>query len=130
MKKKFDTMSKKGAVEKVRISRMEGERVRMRKVTDRGTDIALTLGAGTRLRHGDVLGHSGSSRMIIVDQEPEKVAVVSIKDTNDSRLLILLGHAIGNLHRPIRVIDQYKICFPIQAESEIDMLKRQFSPII
>lgn len=119
-------MSAKGAVERIRVSRLEAERTRMRKTTDRGTDVALTLAAGARLRHGDVL--AVSERMIIVEQEPEKVAVVRIKD-NDPRLAVLVGHAIGNLHRPVKV-EGDRICFPIQAESELEMLKRQFSAII
>ncbi len=126
MREKFDAMSGEGAVERIRISRMEAERTRMRKTTDRGTDVALTLAAGTRLRHGDVL--AVSEKMIIVEQEPERVAVVRIKG-HDKRLAVLVGHAIGNLHRPVRV-DDGRICFPIQAESEIEMLRRQFSAII
>ena len=126
MKEKHAVMSARGAVEKMRISRMEAERTRMRKTTDRGTDVALTLPAGTRLRHGDVL--AVSERMIIVEQEPEMVAVVRI-NKSDPGLAALVGHAIGNLHRPIKV-ENGRICFPIQAESELEMLRRQFSAII
>lgn len=105
---------------------MEAERTRMRKTTDKGTDVALLLPAGTRLRHGDILAAAGKA--IIVEQEPEKVAVVRIKD-DDPRLAVLVGHAIGNLHRPIKV-ENGRICFPIQAESELEMLRRQFASII
>jgi urease accessory protein len=105
---------------------MEAERTRMRKTTDKGTDVALLLPAGTRLRHGDILAAAGKT--IIVEQEPEKVAVVRIKD-NDLKLAVLVGHAIGNLHRPIKV-ENGRICFPIQAESELEMLRRQFSAIM
>ncbi len=105
---------------------MEAGRTRMRKTTDRGTDVALVLAAGTHLRHGDVLAAAG--KMILVEQEPEKVAVVRIRD-NDPKLAVLVGHAIGNLHRPIKV-ENGRICFPIQAESELEMLRRQFSAII
>ncbi|WP_415281697.1 urease accessory protein UreE [Candidatus Nitrososphaera sp. FF02] len=126
MKEKHAAMSARGAVEKMRISRMEAERTRMRKTTDKGTDVALTLAAGTRLRHGDIL--TVSERMIIVEQEPEMVAVVRI-DKSDPWLAALVGHAIGNLHRPIKV-DGSRIFFPIQAESELEMLRRQFSAVI
>jgi urease accessory protein len=126
MKEKHAAMSARGAVEKMMISRMEAERTRMRKTTDRGTDVALTLAAGTRLRHGDIL--TVSERMIIVEQEPEMVAVVRI-NKSDPGLAALVGHAIGNLHRPIKV-DGSRIFFPIQAESELEMLRRQFSAVI
>lgn len=113
-------------MERIRISRTEAERTRMRKTTDKGTDVALVLPAGTRLKHGDIL--LAAEKTIIVEQEPEKVAVVRIKD-GDARLAVLVGHAIGNLHRPIKV-ENGRICFPIQAESELEMLRRQFSAVI
>lgn len=113
-------------MERIRISRTEAERTRMRKTTDKGTDVALVLPAGTHLRHGDILLASGKT--IIVEQEPERVAVVRIKD-GDARIAVLVGHAIGNLHRPINV-ENGRICFPIQAESELEMLRRQFSAVI
>lgn len=105
---------------------MEAERVRMRKTTDKGTDVALLLPAGTRLRHGDILAAAGKT--IVVEQEPEMVAVVRIKG-NEPRLAVLVGHAIGNLHRPVKV-ENNRICFPVQAESELGMLRRQFSAIM
>jgi urease accessory protein len=114
------------SAERMRISRMEAERARMRKTTDKGTDVALMLPAGTRLKHGDILLAAGKT--IVVELEPEKVAVVRIKDGN-ARLAVLVGHAIGNLHRPIKV-ENGRICFPIQTESELEMLRRQFLSII
>lgn len=114
-------MLARGDVEKVAISRSESERLRMRKNTDRGTDIALAMPAGTRLRHGDVV--SLSDKMIVIAIEPEKVAIVRLKN-GDARTAVLVGHAIGNLHRPIRV-EGDRIILPVQADGEADMLRRQ-----
>lgn len=124
LKGRYEEMLAKNAVERMSISRTESERLRMRKSTDRGTDVALAMPAGTRLRHGDVV--SMTDRMIVVAIEPEKVAVVRLKG-GDARTAVLVGHAIGNLHRPIRV-EGDRIVLPIQSDGEVDMLKRQLGP--
>ena len=43
-------------------------------------------------------------------------------------LPVRIGHAIGNLHRPIK-LEGRKIYFPIQADQEIDMFRKIFGPI-
>ncbi|MEM3161329.1 MAG: urease accessory protein UreE [Nitrososphaera sp.] len=125
LKGKYDEMLAKDAVERISISRAESERLRMRKSTDRGTDIALSMPAGTRLRHGDVV--SLADRMIVVAIEPENVAIVRLKN-GDARTAVLVGHAIGNLHRPIRV-EGDRIILPVQSDGEVEMLRRQLGPL-
>jgi urease accessory protein len=125
LKARYEEMAAKNAVERIVITRLESERTRMRKSTDRGTDVALTLPQRTRLRHGDVIELSGS-RMIIIEIEPEKVAAVRIG--NDARLATLIGHAIGNLHRPVKVGED-RVYFPIQSEDEVLMIRRQLAPL-
>ena len=123
LSKEYEEMSRRGTVEKITISRMESERVRMRKATDKGTDVALTLAAGNRMRHGDVLVRG--ERMIVVEIEPEKVAVVRL---GDARTAALVGHAIGNLHRPIKVQDD-NVYFPIQSDDEISLIQKQLAHV-
>jgi urease accessory protein len=98
----------------------------MRKISDKGTDIALTLAQGTHLKHGDVIMLT-ENKVIIIEIEPENVAIVTIKrDLHHDdiiKLPVTIGHTIGNLHRPIR-IEENKIYFPIQADSEIDMFRK------
>jgi urease accessory protein len=124
-KDKYDEMLAKGAVEKMVISRSESERLRMRKSTDKGTDVALAMQAGTRLRHGDVVYLANN--MIVINIEPERVAVVRLRDS-EARTAVLVGHAIGNLHRPIKV-EGSRIILPIQSDNEIEMLRRQLGPV-
>jgi urease accessory protein len=106
----------------------------MRKTSSKGTDIALTLAPGTKLRHGDVL-MVANDKMITVELEPENVAVIQIKNNihehhNDDpiQVPVTIGHAIGNLHRPIK-LEGRKIYFPIQTDSEIEMFKKIFSTL-
>jgi urease accessory protein len=104
----------------------------MRKTTDKGTDIGLSLAQETVIRNGDVL-YRTEAKMIVVEVEPEDVAVLTLKrdETPDNELFevaVRIGHAIGNLHRPIK-IEGEKIYLPIQAHSEIDLLKKILAPI-
>lgn len=125
LKGRYDEMLAENAVEKIAISRAESEHLRMRKRTDRGTDVALAMPAGTRLRHGDVV--SLSDKMIVIAIQPEKVAVVRLKN-GDARTAVLVGHAIGNLHRPIKV-EGDSITLPVQSDGEVEMLRRQLGPV-
>jgi len=58
----------------------------------------------------------------------EKVISVKIKQNNE-KMGILLGHIIGNRHRPIAIKDKM-ILFPIQEDSELEIFQRLFKEII
>ena len=79
LRKRYEEMSSQSLCESIRINRIEAQRVRMRKRSSKGTDIALTMTPGTRLRHGDVL-MVGNDKMITIELEPENLAVVEVKD--------------------------------------------------
>ena len=110
-----------GKCERLKISRMETERLRLRKKTDKGTDIGLIIGTKQNLHHGDVL-LSTSRKMIIVEQLPEKVISIVLK-TNKIPLqhLIKIGHIIGNRHKPIAINSKGTVFFPIDADSELNV---------
>ena len=132
LRKRYEEMSSQSLCESIRINRMEAQRVRMRKRSSKGTDIALTTTPGTRLRHGDVL-MAGNDKMITIELEPENLAVVEVKDNiheHDAvQVPVTIGHAIGNLHRPIK-LEGRKIYFPIQTDSEIKMFKKIFGRLL
>jgi urease accessory protein len=76
-----------------------------------------------------------NDKMIIIELEPEHLAVIQVKDNihehNDDAIQVpvTIGHAIGNLHRPIKV-EGRKIYFPIQTDSEIEMFKKIFGRLL
>jgi urease accessory protein len=127
----YHDMASKGLVDIVQMSRMEAQRVRMRKNSNKGTDVAITLPQNVQIKHGDVL-LLNSERMIVVEITPERVAVVALTENtpNDHvfEIAVKIGHTIGNLHRPLKLEDN-KIFLPIQADSELDLLVKLFSPI-
>ena len=112
--------------EKLAISRIDLEKRILRKKTDLGTDIGINLDSGIKLQHGDIIGNNEIK--IIVEQIPEKVISVKLKENNEN-IAILLGHIIGNRHRPIAMKDKV-ILFPIQEDSELEIFERLFKEII
>jgi len=131
LKEKYDEMAARNVCETIKISRLESQRVRMRKISDKGTDVALTLPPGTRLKHGDVIIIT-ENKMVVVGIEPESVIMIEIRDNIHQddivEVPVKVGHTIGNLHRPIK-LEGNKIYFPIQADTELEMFKKLFEPV-
>jgi len=131
LKEKYDEMTSRKVCETIKISRLESQRVRMRKISDKGTDVALTLPPGTRLRHGDVIIIT-ENKIVVVGIEPEDVIMIEIRDDIHEddivEVPVRVGHTIGNLHRPIK-LEGNKIYFPIQADTELEMFKKLLEPI-
>ena len=131
LKEKYDEMTVRKVCETIKISRLESQRVRMRKLSDKGTDVALTIPPGTWLKNGDVIIIT-ENKMVVVGIEPEDVIMIEIRDNmheDDSvEVPVMVGHTIGNLHRPIK-LEGNKIYFPIQADTELEMFKKLFEPI-
>jgi urease accessory protein len=125
---KFEDMSEKERVEIVNVTRLESERIRMRKVSDRGTELALILPYGSHLIDGDVIFLT-DEKIIVIKRASEDVLVVSFhKDMRQDLILdvaIKLGHKIGNMHRPIKIIGE-QIFFPIQSNSELELFEKIF----
>ena len=122
----FDEL-KSGNFEKLKISRMELEKRILRRKTDRGTDVGLNLEPGVKLRHGDVI--KNGDMKIVVEQLPEKIITVRLKNKKMADVMVLLGHIIGNRHRPISIKGD-EVSFPIQADSEKDVFTKLFQNII
>jgi len=126
---KFKQMESRKNCERLKFSRLELERGRIRKKTDLGTDIGLVLDSGTRLHHGDVIV-SNLKKFIVIEQLPEKVISIKIKNLKDNpSRTVTLGHIIGNRHKPI-VINDDVLSFPIQADSEVEVFKKLLSGIM
>ncbi len=124
--KKFDDLKNEN-YEKLKISRIELEKRILRRMTDRGTDVGLNLDPGVKLRNGDIIKNGDAK--IVVEQLPEKVITVKLKNKKMADVMVLLGHIIGNRHRPISIQGD-EISFPIQADSEKEVFTKLFQSII
>ncbi|MGI8719011.1 MAG: urease accessory protein UreE [Nitrososphaeraceae archaeon] len=125
-------MSKTELVEKIEITRLESDRARIRKISDKGTDLALTLIPGSHINNGDVVMLT-EEKMVIANRTPENVAMISLKGIMSQDQLfetaIKIGHTIGNMHRPIEIVGG-KIFFPIQSQSEVELFQTLLSNLI
>src|SRR5919107_1581707 len=130
---KYIDLLKENLVENVMIRRSESEKARMRKTSDKGTDIGFILPPGTRLKDQDVI-FLDDNKMIIVKLSTELVAIINFKsqsiyiDQNQNyfdqiNIAIKIGHTIGNLHRPLK-LKENKIIFPIQTKDEINLFQK------
>jgi urease accessory protein UreE len=78
LKEKYCDMLKSDHVEKIEITRLESERARLRKVSNKGTDLALTITHGSHINDGDVVLLT-DGKMVIAKRVPEQVAKISLK---------------------------------------------------
>ena len=124
--KKIEDSKELGKFKRLLLSRIEMEKSRLRKKTDDGFDIGFVLEPGTKLQHGDVISESDEN--ILIEQLPEKTLTVKFKQ-NDKNLFLLVGHIIGNRHRPISIRNE-TISFPIHDNSEMELFERLFHEVI
>ncbi len=124
--KKIEDSKKRGKFRRLSLSRIEMEKTRLRKKTDDGFDIGFVLEPGTKLQDGDVI--SESDETILIEQLPEKTLTVKFKE-NRKDLFLLVGHIIGNRHRPISIKNE-TISFPIHDDSEMELFERLFHEVI
>jgi len=124
--KKIEDVKQQGKFRRLILSRTEMEKSRLRKKTDDGFDIALALDLGTKLQHGDII--SESNETILIEQLPEKILTVKFRE-NDKALFLLIGHIIGNRHRPISIKNE-SISFPIHDDSEMELFEKLFHDVI
>jgi urease accessory protein len=110
------------------LQRSEMEKTRLRKKTNDGTDVGINLEHGIMLQNGDVV-MMGEIK-ILIEQKPEKIITVKIKDPQSAHVSVVLGHIIGNRHRPIAFGSDNSVSFPIQHETELDLFKSLFGDII
>ena len=124
--KKIEDSKVQGKFRRLLLSRIDMEKTRLRKKTDDGFDIGFVLEPGTKLQHGDVI--SESDETILIEQLPEKILTVKFKE-NRKDLFLLVGHIIGNRHRPISIRNE-TISFPIHDDSEMELFERLFHEVI
>ena len=124
--KKIEDSKEQGKFRRLSLSRIEMEKTRLRKKTDDGFDIGFVLEPGTKLQDGDVI--SESDETILIEQLPEKTLTVKFKE-NRKDLFLLVGHIIGNRHRPISIRNE-TISFPIHDDSEMELFERLFHEVI
>lgn len=78
LKDKYQDMLRRDHVERIEITRLESERSRIRKLSDKGTDLALIMIPGSHINDGDVLLLT-EEKMVIAKRISENVAIISLR---------------------------------------------------
>lgn len=110
-----------GGPERIILDRADLQKSRLRRRSDRGTDVGLDMPPGTVLRHGDLV--AGDGRTLVIEQNPETVCVVRPRPGKTAAgLMVLVGHAVGNMHRPVAIREE-GVVFPVQDPSELETFR-------
>ena len=92
-------------VDVLRLDQAEAQKSRLRKPTDGGVEVAISLDRGTQLRDGDILAWDEAHRTAIVARiDLKDVMVIDLSALLDGprgvslARCVELGHALGNQH--------------------------------
>ena len=92
-------------VDVLRLDQAEAQKSRLRKATDGGLEVAISLDRGTQLRDGDILAWDEARRAAIVARiDLADVLVIDLSALADGPSeasmagCVALGHALGNQH--------------------------------
>jgi len=108
-------------IERLRLDSMEATKRILRRNTDAGTDVAISLPRGSYLADGAVLADDGV-RIVVIERAPEPALVVSFALELDRARVIeaatRIGHAFGNQHVPVEIVG-HEVCVPITTSAEL-----------
>lgn len=105
----------------ISLDRAQMQKSRIRRQSKKGYDMGIDLPVGMTLYNGIIL--QGDGHIVTIQQMPELVCVIQMPTNGAPSTLVLLGHILGNLHRPID-IQNNQILLPIQDVSEEATFRR------
>lgn len=117
--------SQRDAVDHLVLEQWEAPKNRLRKASEGGVELAISLPRSTHLHDGDVLYHDPATGRIVVAQIAMKeVMVIEMQDLDGlSAAEILqisfdLGHGLGNQHWPA-IIKDTTIYVPLSVDRKV-----------
>ena len=123
--KEFDSNRNNENYKTVHILRHDLEKTRLKQKASDGTSIAINISDNRKMSHGDVL--YANNVKILIQQIPEQTITIRL-DNTEPKTNVLIGHIIGNLHRPVS-LENDSISFPIHDIIEVDLFRRLFRDI-
>lgn len=121
LKKRYDIRLRDGKVEMLSISSRDRKKNKMRKATDKGTDVGIILIDKGTLSSGDILVDD-DERMIVVMIEKDEAMVIELNEEEDESLMIKkavkAGHLLGNQHWGI-IVKGRSIYVPIAIDKAV-----------
>ena len=123
--KEFESNTHNKNYKTLHVLRHDLEKTRLKQEAFDGTTIGISINNGRKMAHGDVF--SGNNVKILIQQIPEQTITVRFANL-EPKFLVLIGHIIGNLHRPVSLGDD-SISFPIHNAEEINLFRTMFRDI-
>ena len=116
----YDKLLPIGGVERVRLSRKDASRNRMRVLSDKAREILIDVPRGSTIRHGDVLSHDDDG-ILVVEWTPEETMIITITPGRDWKdqvdVASRLGYILGIKHLPLFVSGN-EVLVPIEGSRE------------
>ncbi|MGI5241043.1 urease accessory protein UreE [Dactylosporangium sp. CA-139066] len=117
--------SRAASVDVLRLDQWEAQKNRLRKSTEAGVPVELSLDRGTRLADGDVLwSDAGGAKLIVARLDLGEVMIVDLPEIDPAdpgaalRCAVELGHALGNQHWPA-VIQGDRVLVPVTLDRRV-----------
>ena len=109
----------------LRLDQWEAQKTRLRKASEGGTEVAISLSRGVFLRDGDVLVWDETARKVIAAKITMRDVMVVRLDQLSAlgpqelvRTCVELGHALGNQHWPA-VVKGDRVFVPLTVDRKV-----------
>jgi urease accessory protein len=114
-----------GTVDLLHLDQWEAQKSRLRKATEGGAELALSLDRATQLRDGDVLHWSeADGRAVVARIALNDVMIVDLSralsgsPADVMRTVFELGHALGNQHWPA-IVKGERVFVPLTVDRKV-----------
>lgn len=122
---KWSARLERAQIDHLHLDQWEAQKNRLRKATEGGLDLALSLDRNHQLRDGDILvWDEGTRAAVIARIELSDVMVIRLTELlhhSPERMLrtcVELGHALGNQHWPA-VIKENQVFVPLTVDRKV-----------
>ena len=112
-------------VDRLVLDQWEAQRSRLRKSTEGGTELAISLERSVHLRDGDILAWDetrGAAIVARIDLKPVMIVyldgLAGVDPAVRARTCVELGHAIGNQHWPA-VVKGDRVYVPLTVDHNV-----------
>ena len=112
-------------LDELRLSQWDAQKNRLRKTSEGGTELAISLERKSFLHDGDVLSWDAATKVLVVAKVMlREVLVIDLSQLSKSdpeqvvRTCFELGHALGNQHWPA-VVKEYRVFVPLTVDKKV-----------
>ena len=123
--KQWQDRAGKAKVDYLTLNQWDAQKYRLRRTSEQGNDIAVSLPRNTFMQNGDVLAFDeASNTMTVAKINLRDVLIIEFKELLKKdqselvRLCIEIGHALGNQHWPA-VVKEGRVYVPLTVDRKV-----------